>query len=334
MKKKYQVFISSTYADLKEERMAVTQCLLDNDCIPVGMEQFPASGMSQMEYIKKMLDDCDYYILILAGRYGTLDKDGIGFTEKEFDYACQKNIPIMSFVFEDSSLIPNGKSEQTDLGKKKLAAFRKKVCDSRMVNFHTTIDQLKANVATSINKCIRDFPAIGWVRRDGFLNNNVDIENEISNYLETHTISEDEIKALFTDTTEGLQIITSTRYSNPKKSGQFTFDYSNNNGEFTIGYDKNTFVTKWSKASNTSIYAYKDGTGIIAIARIKAPAELQDALNYPCDFSSRCRTPQIGDIIIWKNEHGNYAGTKIISIKDDTRGADHDELTCEYIIYN
>ena len=32
MKKKYQVFISSTYADLKEERMAVTQCLLDNDC--------------------------------------------------------------------------------------------------------------------------------------------------------------------------------------------------------------------------------------------------------------------------------------------------------------
>ena len=70
MKKKYQVFISSTYTDLKQERMAVTQCLLDNDCIPVGMEQFPASGMSQMDYIKKMLDDCDYYILILAGRYG------------------------------------------------------------------------------------------------------------------------------------------------------------------------------------------------------------------------------------------------------------------------
>ena len=82
MKKKYQVFISSTYTDLKQESMAVTQCLLDNDCIPVGMEQFPASGMSQMDYIKKMLDDCDYYILILAGRYGTVDKDGIGFTEK------------------------------------------------------------------------------------------------------------------------------------------------------------------------------------------------------------------------------------------------------------
>ena len=63
--KKYQVFISSTYKDLKEERAAVTQTLLDLSCIPVGMEQFPASDMSQMEYISKMLDSCDYYVLIL-----------------------------------------------------------------------------------------------------------------------------------------------------------------------------------------------------------------------------------------------------------------------------
>lgn len=66
MQKKYQVFVSSTYVDLIEARAAATQCLLDNDCIPVGMEQFPASEMSQMEYIKKMLDNCDYYILILG----------------------------------------------------------------------------------------------------------------------------------------------------------------------------------------------------------------------------------------------------------------------------
>ena len=77
MQKKYQVFISSTYVDLIEARAAATQCLLDNDCIPVGMEQFPASEMSQMEYIKKMLDNCDYYILILGGKYGSLDTDWI-----------------------------------------------------------------------------------------------------------------------------------------------------------------------------------------------------------------------------------------------------------------
>ena len=53
MDKKYQVFISSTYEDLKEERQAAIACLLDNNCIPVGMEQFPASPLRQWEYIKK-----------------------------------------------------------------------------------------------------------------------------------------------------------------------------------------------------------------------------------------------------------------------------------------
>lgn len=51
-KKKYQVFISSTYTDLKEERSAVMRCLLEMNCIPVGMEQSPASNMNQMNYIK------------------------------------------------------------------------------------------------------------------------------------------------------------------------------------------------------------------------------------------------------------------------------------------
>ena len=75
-------------------------------CIPVGMEQFPASNMSQMEYIKMMLEDCDYYILILAGKYGYIDSDGVGFTEKEYDYAIKKRIPVMSFIIEDIGTLP------------------------------------------------------------------------------------------------------------------------------------------------------------------------------------------------------------------------------------
>ena len=104
MNKKYQVFVSSTYKDLKEERMAVIRLLLKMGFIPVGMEQFPASNMSQMEYIKMMLDSCDYYLLILAGKYGSVDVDGIGFTEKEYDYAIANGIPVMSI--QQNSLRP------------------------------------------------------------------------------------------------------------------------------------------------------------------------------------------------------------------------------------
>lgn len=164
--KKYQVFVSSTYTDLKEERMAVMQCLLDNDCIPVGMEQFPASEMSQMDYIRKMLKDCDYYILILAGRYGSIDIDGISYTEKEYDYACELGIPVMSFLFQNLNEIPLGKSEQDIVGREKLDKFRKKVSASRLVKYYANIDQLKFHVSNSIYRCIKDYPAKGWIRNE------------------------------------------------------------------------------------------------------------------------------------------------------------------------
>lgn len=310
-KKKYQVFISSTYKDLIPERAAVMQVLLDNDCIPVGMEQFPASGMSQMEYIRKMLDDCDYYILILAGKYGSLDSDGVSFTEKEYDYAVTKGLPVLGFVYKDLGELSLDNSEITEERRSLLKSFRDKVCANRLVKFYQNVGDLRAEVATSINLCKRDFPAIGWVRGNSAL------------------------CAMDVSAKWNMVEITSTShvYANEHYYGSFTFDYSNNNGEFSIGEGEHSFTTKWSKASAKSIHAYNDASNIDSIARIKAPCELTKELSGEYDFSSRCRTPNIGDIIIWKNQNGKYAATKIMSISDDTRGADHDELTCEYLIY-
>ena len=311
MKKKYQVFISSTYEDLKEERAAVTQCLLDNNCIPVGMEQFPASNMSQMEYIEKMLDDCDYYILIIGGRYGSLDDDGVGYTEKEYNYAQQKGIPVMAFVNLHPEKLPNEKCEHANI--EKFKAFRDRVRNAKkLVKGYSDIGDLKANVVTAVNAAIREYPGIGWVRATDLLQEeNLEMGNNVVALSSTTKV-----------------------YACEAEQGSFTFDYSNNDGKFTIGKDEYLFTTEWSKASNRSIHAYSDPSNIDSIARIKAPCTLsKEKLTGEYDFSSRCRTPNIGDIIIWKNIFGNYAATQIIAISDDTRGANNDELTCEYVIY-
>ena len=311
MKKKYQVFISSTYEDLKEERAAVTQCLLDNNCIPVGMEQFPACNMSQMEYIEKMLDDCDYYILIIGGRYGSLDDDGVGYTEKEYNYAQQKGIPVMAFVNLHPEKLPNEKCEHANI--EKFKAFRDRVRNAKkLVKGYSDIGDLKANVVTAVNAAIREYPGIGWVRATDLLQEeNLEMGNNVVALSSTTKV-----------------------YACEAEQGSFTFDYSNNDGKFTIGKDEYLFTTEWSKASNRSIHAYSDPSNIDSIARIKAPCTLsKEKLTGEYDFSSRCRTPNIGDIIIWKNIFGNYAATQIIAISDDTRGANHDELTCEYVIY-
>lgn len=187
MEKKYQVFISSTYRDLIEERTAVTQCLLEMGCIPVGMEQFPASNISQMEYIKMLLDDCDYYVLILAGKYGSLDSDGVGFTEKEYNYAVEKGIPIMSFVFRDIGRLASNKCEETEEGRQKLNNFRGKVCGGKLVRFYDDCGTLQASVAISLNRCIQDFPATGWIRGNN-VETPIDIEEKIEKYMQEHTV--------------------------------------------------------------------------------------------------------------------------------------------------
>ena len=74
MNKKYQVFVSSTYQDLKEERAKVIEALLNKDCIPVGMEYFPAADDDQMTLIRELIDDCDYYVLMLGGRCGSVEE--------------------------------------------------------------------------------------------------------------------------------------------------------------------------------------------------------------------------------------------------------------------
>ena len=168
MDKKYQVFVSSTYEDLKSERTATFSCLLDNNCIPVGMEQFPASPLSQWEYITKMIDISDYYLLIIAGRYGSVDQDiNMSYTEKEFNYAKSKGIPILAFLHQNPGSIPASKSENSDFGREKLTSFRSTVENSGIhVNYYTDENDLKYKIGTSITKTIHDCPAIGWVRAD------------------------------------------------------------------------------------------------------------------------------------------------------------------------
>lgn len=122
-------------------------------------------------------------------------------------------------------------------------------------------------------------------------------------------------------------------YHSPALKGAVTFDYSNNDHRYTIGIGHFLFETCWSKASKTSIYAYSDADSIrcLAIARgASAIAQVTDAHGY--DYSSRTRMPKLGEIVIWNNVNGIFAATKILSIKDDSRGDDHDELKFEYVI--
>jgi len=166
LEKRYQVFVSSTYADLKEERQRVIQTLMELDCIPAGMELFPAADEEQFEFIKRIINDCDYYLVIVGGRYGSITPEGISYTEQEYDYALSRGLKVVALLHEDPDLIPFGKSEQDPEFRARLQSFREKLAAARLVRFWKTADQLPGIVSLSMSKTIKMFPAVGWVRAD------------------------------------------------------------------------------------------------------------------------------------------------------------------------
>ncbi len=127
--KGFQVFVSSTYTDLIEERQQVTEQLLRSRCIPSGMELFTASGRPPWDVIKAALDTTDYMVLILAGRYGSVGSDGLSYTEREYDYAVAQDIPVLAFLHATPTKLPADQFDTGTLGKKR-GAFWKKVRDS------------------------------------------------------------------------------------------------------------------------------------------------------------------------------------------------------------
>lgn len=178
MNKKYQVFISSTYADLKDERQKVFQTLMEMDCIPSGMELFPACDEEQMSFIKKVIDECDYYLLIIGGRYGSTTNDGFSYTEKEYQYAVDSGKFVVAFIHGDPTAIPVKNSELNQDNILKLNQFRDRVKTGRLVKFYNGIDDLVGKVSISMNSAIRYHPARGWIRGDQVVDPKVLVELE------------------------------------------------------------------------------------------------------------------------------------------------------------
>src|SRR5690242_4840716 len=171
MEKRYQVFVSSTYEDLREERQEVIQALLELDCIPCGMELFPAADEDQWSLIKRVIDDCDYYIVIVAGRYGSIAEDGKSYTQKEYEYAVEKDIPIAGFLHGEPGNIASSKTEPTEEGRTKLDQFRTSV-RKRHCRLWTSPKDLSGVVSRSMAWATKTKPRIGWVRANMLLGDN------------------------------------------------------------------------------------------------------------------------------------------------------------------
>lgn len=173
---KYQFFVSSTYEDLREEREQVLKATLEMGHIPVGMEMFSAADKEHWKIITRQIDECDYYAVIVAQRYGSV-VDGISYTEKEHDYAISKNIPVLGFIIEDDALWPTDRVDTDPDQKLSLEDFKTKM-KRKPVGFWSSATDLYGQFSIALMKQITSTPRPGWQRAtDGI---GPDVVNELS----------------------------------------------------------------------------------------------------------------------------------------------------------
>lgn len=144
--------------------------------IPVGMEMFSAGDEQQWKLIQTQIQDCDYYVVISAFRYGSLDGE-IGYTEKEYDYAVSIDIPVLGFVIEDVASWPATKVDKNAIKVEKLEQFKSKI-QGRLVSYWKDKNDLYGKVSIALMKQFNTNPRVGWVKSTEQLG--PEILNEIS----------------------------------------------------------------------------------------------------------------------------------------------------------
>jgi hypothetical protein len=157
--RKFQVFVSSTFEDLKEERQQVMLKLLSLSCIPTGMECFNLGSADKWQLIQGVVDDSDFFILILGGRYGSAPKGGKSFTEMEYDYAAQEHKPMAALL--RSEPITRQESQQKY---SQILRFRRKVMEHMHVGFWETPIDLANKVTDAIIGMKESHQTGGWIR--------------------------------------------------------------------------------------------------------------------------------------------------------------------------
>jgi len=163
--RRYQVFISSTFRNLKEERDGVVQALLRADYIPVGMEMFGAASVTPWELIIKTIDTSDFYILLIGFQYGSImtgtDKS---FTECEYEYARNNGIPILPFIQDRDAPVPDSKRDKEVKKRKKLEDFIKYVEAQLTCAYWTNSYDLPGSITAALTKAKEAEKRPGWFR--------------------------------------------------------------------------------------------------------------------------------------------------------------------------
>jgi hypothetical protein len=169
-KRKLQIFLSSTYEDLIDERLAAIEAILAAGHIPAAMEQFSPGDETAWERITTWIDESDGSILILGGRYGSIEPtSGKSYVQLEYEYAVDKKKPFFAVVVSkehhEERVKGFGLRVHESEHPQEYRSF-KGVVEQRLCRFWNDKKDIQAAIFQKLPEWAQRSDLTGWVRAD------------------------------------------------------------------------------------------------------------------------------------------------------------------------
>lgn len=160
--KRYQVFISTSSAEMQPERIILSQTLVGMGFFSWGLEQRTPLNTA---FARRQIDDCDYVVILLGSQYGEQSVSGVGYMHLEYIYAVTKQKPIIVFMHEDpASRDPSLHDAKPEL-QEKFKEFRQLLQqEADQVFCYRTLRDLEMAVRLNMPQMLERYPVSGWVR--------------------------------------------------------------------------------------------------------------------------------------------------------------------------
>lgn len=191
MEKRFQVFVSSTYEDLITEREIISMAVLRSHNIPSGMELSSGANERTLDVIYRWIDDSDFYLLVLGGRYGSLDRSTrLSYTELEYNYAKTHGKPVIVLWLTEEYIdkkISRGSTSASlayeRVNADKWMSFKRRVTQDSFCIPVSDPSELEAKVFAALDSVKKANSLGGWIRTSDILE---DVLDQYAKYINCH----------------------------------------------------------------------------------------------------------------------------------------------------
>lgn len=160
--KRYQVFISTSGADMQPERIVLAQTLTGMGYFSWGLEQRTPLSTS---FARRQIDDCDYVVVLLGSHYGELSVSGVSYFQLEYLYAKQQQKPMIVFMHARPEERKSELQEHKPELQTKFQDFRAQLLNEVDLVFqYRTLRELELAIRSNMPQLVERCPALGWVR--------------------------------------------------------------------------------------------------------------------------------------------------------------------------